>query len=31
MSDQIEDFEDIFEGVDAALRRAAQTARKLTV
>lgn len=29
MSDQIEDFEDIFEGIDAALRKAAQTAKRL--
>lgn len=29
MSDQIEDFEEIFEGIDTALRRAAQTAKRL--
>jgi hypothetical protein len=29
MNTQTEDFEDIFKGIDAALRRAAQTARKL--
>lgn len=29
MNNQTEDFEDIFKGIDAALRRAAQTARKI--
>jgi len=29
MKNESEDFEDIFKGIDAALRRAAQTARKL--
>jgi broad specificity phosphatase PhoE len=29
MNNQREDFEDILKGIDAALRRAAQTAKKL--
>jgi broad specificity phosphatase PhoE len=30
MNNQTEDIEDIFKGIDAALRRAAQTAKKLS-